>query len=153
ELQADILTLGGTLVGLSMPIDGRRVPLILSLPDLDAYLHDRNYMGQLIGRYANRIADAAFELDGESYLLDRNDGGHSLHGGHVPFGRESWKVLSAREGESGSVRLAHFSPDGSAGFPGNLIVIATISVSGNSIRLGFEAETDAPTPVSFTWHP
>ena len=136
-----------------MPIDGERVPLILTLPDLDAYLRDRNYMGQLIGRYANRIANATFELDGETCQLTSNDGKHALHGGSAPFGRENWKVLSAREGKAGFVRLSHFSPEGSAGFPGNLKVIAAISLTGNSIRLEFEAESDAPTPISFTWHP
>jgi aldose 1-epimerase len=152
-LQAKVLTLGGTLVSLSLPVDGRRVPLILTLPDLDAYLRDRNYMGQLIGRYANRIANAAFDLDGRVFRLTPNDGEHALHGGIAPFGKELWQVVSAREGEEGFVRLAHLSSSGAGGFPGKLEVTATIRVSPNTIRLDFEAESDVPTPISFTWHP
>jgi aldose 1-epimerase len=72
----------------------------------------------------------------------------------VGFGKFVWRVLDAATGGARShVKLAHFSAAGTNGFPGNLDVVALISVAGNTLTLAFEAKTDAPTPISFTWHP
>src|SRR3954463_6919196 len=92
-LQAEILTLGGTLRSLTLPVKGKRIPLVLSLPDLSAYQKDTSYLGQLVGRYGNRIAGAAFELDGKKYALTANNGPNTLHGGEVGFGKYVWRVL------------------------------------------------------------
>jgi aldose 1-epimerase len=152
-LQAEILSLGGTLRSLSLPLKGKRVPLVLSLPDLPAYLKDTSYLGQLVGRYGNRIAGAAFELDGKQYKLTANNGPNLLHGGDVGFGKYVWKVLGSGGGKNTYLKLGHRSPAGTNGFPGNLDVTALISVYENILTLAFEATTDAPTPISFTWHP
>src|SRR4051812_11104267 len=152
-LQAEILTLGGTLRSLTLPVNGKRLPLVLSLPDLPAYLKDTSYLGQLVGRYGNRIAGAAFELDGKKYTLTANNGPNTLHGGEVGFGKYVWRVLGAGRGRNSYVKLGHHSPAGVNGFPGNLEVTALISVFDNTLTLAYEATTDAPTPVSFTWHP
>jgi aldose 1-epimerase len=153
-LQAEILTLGGTLRSLTLPVRGRRIPLVLSLPDLSAYLKDTSYLGQLVGRYGNRIANASFELDGKKYSLTANNGPNTLHGGEVGFGKYIWTVLGAGGGARNSfVKLLHRSPAGINGFPGNLDVTALISVYENTLTLAYEATTDAPTPISFTWHP
>jgi len=156
-LQAEILTLGGTLRSLTLPVNGKRIPLVLSLPDLPAYLKDTSYLGQLVGRYGNRIAGAKFELDGRQYKLTANNDGNLLHGGDVGFGKYVWKVLGTGGGEKGSkssfIKLGHRSPAGINGFPGNLDVTALITVHGNTLTLAFEATADAPTPISFTWHP
>lgn len=152
-LQAEILTLGGTLRSLTLPVNGKRIPLVLSLPDLPAYLKDTSYLGQLVGRYGNRIAGAAFELEGKTYKLTANNGPNTLHGGTVGFGKYVWKVLGAGGGKNTYVKLGHRSPAGINGFPGNLDVSALISVYENTLTLAYEATTDAPTPISFTWHP
>ncbi len=153
-LQAEILTLGGTLRSLTVPVRGKRIPLILSLPDLAAYLKDTSYLGQLVGRYGNRIGGAAFELDGRRYELTANNGPNTLHGGEVGFGKYIWTVLGAGGGaRHGYVKLAHRSPAGTNGFPGNLDVTALITVYENTLTLAYEATTDAPTPISLTWHP
>ncbi len=153
-LQAEILTLGGTLRSLTVPVRGKRIPLILSLPDLAAYLKDTSYLGQLVGRYGNRIGGAAFELDGKRYELTANNGPNTLHGGEVGFGKYIWTVLGAGGGaRHGYVKLAHRSPAGTNGFPGNLDVTALITVYENTLTLAYEATTDAPTPISLTWHP
>src|SRR5687768_535931 len=152
-LQAEILTLGGTLRSLSIPVNGKRIPLVLSLPDLPAYLKDTSYLGQLVGRYGNRIAGAAFELDGKQYKLPANNGPNLLHGGDVGFGKYVWKVLGSGGGKNTYLKLGHRSPAGTNGFPGTLDVTALISVYENTLTLAFEATTDAPTPISFTWHP
>jgi aldose 1-epimerase len=152
-LQAEILTLGGTLRSLTLPVKGKRIPLVLSLPDLPAYLKDTSYLGQLVGRYGNRIGGAAFELDGQKYKLTANNGPNTLHGGDVGFGKYPWKVLGNGSGRNSYVKLGHHSPAGINGFPGNLDVSALISVFDNTLTLAYEATTDAPTPISFTWHP
>jgi aldose 1-epimerase len=152
-LQAEVLTLGGTLRSLSLPVKGKRIPLLLSLPDLPAYLKDTSYLGQLVGRYGNRIAGAAFELDGKKYTLTANNGPNTLHGGDVGFGKYVWKVLGVGGGRNTYVKLGHHSPAGINGFPGNLEVSALISVYDNTLTLAYEATTDAPTPISLTWHP
>jgi aldose 1-epimerase len=156
-LQAEILTLGGILRSVTLPVKGRRLPLALSLPDLSAYLKDTSYIGQLVGRFGNRIAGAAFKLDGKEYKLTANNPPNTLHGGAVGFGKYVWKVLGIG-GTPGTskvtfIKLGHRSPAGTNGFPGNLDVTALISVYENTLTLQFEAVTDAPTPVSFTWHP
>jgi aldose 1-epimerase len=152
-LQAEILTLGGTLRSLTLPVNGKRIPLHLSLPDLPAYLKDTSYIGQLVGRYGNRIAGARFELDGKEYKLTANNGGNTLHGGDVGFGKYVWKVLGAGGGKSSFVKLGHHSPAGINGFPGNLDITALFRVVGNKLTLAYEATTDAPTPINLTWHP
>src|SRR3954462_2540733 len=152
-LQAEILTLGGTLRSLSLPVGGKRIPLVLSLPDLPAYLKDTSYIGQLVGRYGNRIGGASFDLDGQHYKLTANNGPNTLHGGDVGFGKYVWQGLGTRHGRMSFVKLGHPSPAGVNGFPGNLEVTALISVFENTLSLTYEASTDAPTPISFTWHP
>ena len=155
-LQAEILTLGGTLRSLSLPArtrGGQRIPLVLSLPDLPAILKDTSYLGQLVGRYGNRIGGAKFELDGKTFPLTDNNGPNTLHGGTVGFGKYIWKVLGSGGGRNSYVKLGHHSPAGTNGFPGNLDVSALISVFENTLTLAYEATTDAPTPISFTWHP
>jgi aldose 1-epimerase len=152
-LQAEVLTLGGTLSSLSLPVNGKRIPLLLTLPDLPAYLKDTSYLGQLVGRYGNRIAGAAFELDGKQYKLTANNGPNTLHGGETGFGKYVWTVLGAGGGKNTYVKLGHHSPAGINGFPGNLDVTALISVYENTLTLAYEATTDAPTPISLTWHP
>jgi aldose 1-epimerase len=152
-LQAEILTLGGTLHRLSLPGPRGRIPLVLSLPDLPAYLKDTSYIGQLVGRYGNRIAGASFELDGRRYALTANNGPNTLHGGDVGFGQYVWQVLGSGGGRNSFVKLGHRSPAGINGFPGNLDVTALISVFDDTLTLAWEATTDAPTPISLTWHP
>jgi aldose 1-epimerase len=152
-LQAEILTLGGTLRSLTLPVRGARLPLVLSLPDLPAYLKDTSYLGQLVGRYGNRIGGASFQLDGKTYKLTANNGPNTLHGGDVGFGKYVWKVLGTASGRTSFIKLGHRSPAGINGFPGNLDVTALISVRDNTLTLAYEATTDAPTPISMTWHP
>ena len=114
---------------------------------------DTSYVGQLVGRFGNRIAGAAFEIDGKNYNLTANNGGNTLHGGEVGFGKYVWKVLGSGGGKNTYVKLGHRSPAGTNGFPGNLDVTALISVFENTLTLAHEATTDAPTPISLTWHP
>jgi aldose 1-epimerase len=152
-LQAEIMTLGGTLRSLTLPVRGKRLPLVLGFPDNDQYLDDTSYVGQLVGRFGNRIAGAQFELDGQIYKLTPNNPPNTLHGGTIGFGKYVWTVLGAGSGKTSYVKLGHRSPAGTNGFPGNLDVTALYTVYENTLTLVYEATTDAPTPINLTWHP
>jgi aldose 1-epimerase len=152
-LQAEILTYGGILHRLTLPTRNGLQPLVLSLPDLNAYVRDTAFLGALIGRFANRIAQARFKLGGREYRLAANDGVNHLHGGALGFGKRMWRVLAVQKTPQHQVLLGLTSPGGEEGYPGNLDVTAEITVDGAELRLTFEALCDAVTPLNLTWHP
>lgn len=104
--------------------------------------------GATVGRWANRIEDASFQLDGQRYVLEANDGANCLHGGSHGFGARRWR---GRPIEAG-VELSMVSPDGDQGFPGELSVGCTVELDANAYRLAYTATTDAPTVVNLTTH-
>ena len=152
-LQARILTYGGILQRLTLPTRSGPRDLVLSLPDLDSYVRDHAFIGCIIGRYANRIAGASFELDGKRCHLTANDGSNHLHGGRIGFGKRTWKVLDFAPGSSARLRLGLRSEAGEEGYPGNLEVSAEFTLDRDQLGLRFEAISDAPTPVNLTYHP
>jgi aldose 1-epimerase len=152
-LQLEVLTYGAILRRLSFPVRGVRRELILKLDTLDAYVLDRAYVGSLVGRFGNRIADSRFELDGQTYELSANEGVNHLHGGHLGFGKRVWKVLDVSEGAVARIVLAYRSPAGEEGYPGNLDATAEIEVGGDTVSFTLSARTDAATPVNLTYHP
>lgn len=108
----------------------------------------------VIGRVANRIAGAEFELDGKTYKLPANSGKNTIHGGRKGFAQSVWTVeeVPQKPGES-SVKLTYLSKDGEQGFPGNLKASVTYTLTDkNELRLDYEAETDKPTIVNLTNH-
>ncbi|WP_028800945.1 aldose epimerase family protein [Streptomyces sp. 142MFCol3.1] len=146
-----VLTYGGIVQSAEVPDrDGRTANVVLGFPDLAGYLsHPQPYFGALIGRYANRIAGARFPLDGSTYHLTPNDGPNSLHGGEFGFDKRVWDA----EPVDGGVRLSRVSPHGEEGFPGRLAVSATYTLDADgSLRIAYEARTDAPTVVNLTSH-
>jgi len=154
-MQARIATYGATLVSLSAPDrHGRFADVVLGLDTLEGYLRQSAYLGAVIGRYANRIAGGRFTLDGRSYALQCNDGPNALHGGKVGFDRVLWEVLRACESPAGpELTLQYLSRDGEEGFPGNLEVRLTYSLTDdNSLILAFEGTTDKPTVMNLTAH-
>jgi aldose 1-epimerase len=152
-LQAQILTYGGILHSLSLPIAGGRRELILALPALVDYEHDPAFLGQLIGRFGNRIAGAAFRSNGKIHRLSANNGANHLHGGSGGFGRCVWNVLEVEHAPAHRLRLGLRSPAGDQGFPGNLDVVVEFAVLHDELRLRFHAQCDAVTPVNLTYHP
>ncbi len=153
-LRVRILTYGGIVQTVEAPDrDGRSGQLALGFRDLTSYVaHGGSHFGALVGRYANRVAGAAFPLDGRTYPLTANDGRNSLHGGPRNFSRVVW---DARQIENG-VELHRVSPDGEEGFPGNLDVRVAYTLSpgprGGALHLSYDAHTDAPTVVNLTNH-
>ncbi|MEU1478094.1 aldose epimerase family protein [Streptomyces sp. NPDC005760] len=147
-----ILSYGGIVQSVEVPDrDGRTADVVLGFAGLEGYLeHSGPYLGAFIGRYANRIAGARFELDGRTYALAPNNAPNSLHGGDLGFDKRVWDMEPA--GEHG-VRLSRVSPHGEEGFPGRLEVSGTYSLDETgALRISYEAVTDAPTIVNLTNH-
>lgn len=109
----------------------------------------RAYYGATIGRFANRIACGRFTLDGREYVLSKNEGRHTLHGGARGFDAVVWRVTDADENR---LRLSHCSPDGDQGFPGTLDVSVTFTVDGDVLAISYEARADVDTVVNLTNH-
>lgn len=115
-----------------------------------AYLKDYPYFGTIVGRYANRIKNGKFTIEGNTYQLAQNAGTDTLHGGLVGFDKKVWDVVE--EGES-FVTLQYESVDGEENFPGNLIVDLTFELTDNDeLILSYEAETDQATAINLTHH-
>lgn len=148
-LQAEVLQYGGILRSLSFPSRTGRKELVLGLPTLEDYRRDTAYLGVIAGRFANRIAGAQFELDGQRFQLTANEAPNHLHGGAVGFGRQVWQVLDA---SSDKLSLGYRSPAGEEGYPGTLDVTATFRLQTDAMELHLEARTDAATPVNLTNH-
>ena len=153
-VSARILAYGATLQSLIAPdAKGRKADIALGYDDLDSYVNHPNYFGATIGRFANRIADGRFTLDGKTYQLPQNDHGQTLHGGGRGFDKVLWKVESISSGPVAKLVLTHTSPDGDSGYPGTLKARVTYSLDekGN-LGIMFEAESDKPTIVNMTNH-
>lgn len=110
------------------------------------------YVGALIGRFGNRIAGAAFDIDGIRYNLNANDHNNHLHGGAIGFDRRFWTVTLI-EGEEPQLHLSLISPDGEEGYPGKLTVNVTYTLRhDNALVLHYHATTDKTTPINLTNH-
>ena len=158
--EACIITYGGILQKLTMPDkSGDYADIVLGFDTLDGYVNTNYvqncaYFGALIGRFGNRIAGGKFTLDGQTYTLPQNDHGNTLHGGPQGFDKRVWKVVKADVGTNGpELELNYLSKDGEMGFPGNLNVHATYTLTDdNALKLVFTATTDKPTVLNLTHH-
>jgi aldose 1-epimerase len=154
SLEAQIMTYGGILVSLKVPDrSGRPADIVLGFDDLTGYVGNSNnkgtaFFGALIGRYANRIAHAAFTLDGQKYDVPKNDGDNSLHGGPHGFNNVVWKAREIKNG----VELTYVSKDGEAGYPGTLTAVVTYTLVDRSLRIDYSATTDKDTVLNLTNH-
>jgi aldose 1-epimerase len=147
-----ILNYGGTVTDIITPDkNGKMGDVILGFDSLSGYLQAGNpYFGCLVGRYANRIANAKFTLDGKEYTLAANDNGNTLHGGLKGYDNVIWAVKLFTDS---SLLLSYFSKDGEEGYPGNLSVDVMYSLGNdNSLKIKYAATADKATPVNLTNH-
>jgi len=152
-MQVSILNYGGTVTKIiTKDKNGKDGDVILGYDSLSGYLQKTNpYFGCLVGRYANRIANGKFTLDGKEYILAANNNGQSLHGGLKGFDKVMWNAEKL-PGDS-SLKLTYISKDGEEGYPGNLTVEVVYSLSSaNELKIGYKATTDKATPVNLTNH-
>lgn len=150
-ISATVHPLGATLRTLSVPDRFGKMENILVGYDHDEdWLKNEPHFGSTIGRYANRIANGQFSLDGILHQLSQNQGNHHLHGGHNALSEVLWKteILSDH-----AVRFSHVSPAGDEGYPGNLHLTVDYILAENSLTWKASATTDQATPVNLTCHP
>lgn len=153
KLEACILDYGGILQSLRVPDrDGKPADIVLGFDTLEPYLAEHPYFGALIGRYANRIAEGKFNLEGKSYQLACNNRPNHLHGGNEGFDKKLWEA-EARESEQGpQLVLRYLSADGEEGYPGNLQVEVTYTLTAQALTIDYLATTDTPTIINLTNH-
>lgn len=149
-----VTSYGAAITELHLPDrDGNIADVVLGFDSLEGYLGDNPYFGCIAGRCANRIANGSFELDGETYQLATNDGDHHLHGGTRGFDKHVWDATVLSLGDGPAVRFERVSPDGEEGYPGNLRVAVTYTLTNsNELRTEIEAVTDAPTVCNIAQH-
>ncbi len=145
---------GGYITNIRIPgRDGNIEDVVLGYQTLKEYLNDSQYLGCVVGRYANRIAKARFTLNGKEYQLAANNGENHLHGGIKGLNKVVWQGVTFQDSDQAGVKLSYLSPDGEEGYPGKLMIWVTITLNkeGN-LRVDFSAESDQPTPVNLTHH-
>mmetsp|Transcript_81975 Transcript_81975/g.235513 ORF Transcript_81975/g.235513 Transcript_81975/m.235513 type:complete len:343 (-) Transcript_81975:79-1107(-) len=149
-LEVDVSSLGATLVAVRVKLSEEWIDVLMGYESLDRYLDNgKPNFSSCVGRCANRIAAGTFELDGETYTLDKNNGPHHLHGGTEGFWQQAFDVVSCTET---SLTLSVSEPDGAMGYPGRVDVKVTYEVRGNELHFSYEGVTDKPTLLSMTNH-
>ncbi|MBQ8291252.1 MAG: galactose mutarotase [Clostridia bacterium] len=149
--KVEILTYGARILSIYAPDkNGVLGDCIVGCKTPEDYYGKNCYFGATIGRYGNRIGGAAFTLNGVRYGLEANDNGNTLHGGSTTnFDRVIWGAEIAGD----TLILSHVSPDGAGGFPGEMKVKVSFTVTNdNAIRIDYEATTDKDTPCNLTNH-
>ena len=153
-IEVSFLSLGGIITRVSVPDrEGVFADITPGYDTLEHYLADTRYFGALIGRYANRIANARFVLDGVEHQLAQNDGSNQLHGGPYGFHSVVWNVTPLPAASGAGATLRHRFAAGTDGYPGTLDVAVTYTLTdANELVVDYAATTDAPTVVNMTQH-
>jgi aldose 1-epimerase len=156
-MRASILSYGGIIQSLEVPDrHGTLGNVVLGFRTLEEYAGQESYHGALIGRFANRIANGRFSLDGTEYSLAVNNGPNSLHGGLKGFDRQVWEAsimeVDGTPDAPKTLVLRRISPDGEEGYPGTLDVTIHYRWMGPSLSITYWAKTDAPTVLNLTNH-
>jgi aldose 1-epimerase len=147
RVEVRVITYGGIIVSLRVPDRAGR------LDALDGYLKSSPYFGAITGRYANRIAGGRFALEGKTYQLAVNDGPNHLHGGVRGFDKVVWAAETFREPAVAGVRFSRTSPAGEEGYPGNVAVQVSYTLTDHDrLVIDYHATTDAATPINLTHH-
>ncbi len=154
ELRAVILNYGAAVTRLIVRgREGKETDVVLSCGSPEEMLKNDCYFGAVIGRYANRIKNAHYELNGRIYSVTANEGAHCLHGGEKGFSRRPWKETELLDGSEPSLKLTLVSPDGDEGFCGRLTVSVTYTITKeNGLRIEYNYICDDDTICSLTSH-
>jgi len=154
-MSVKIINYGATVTDIMTPDkNGKFGDVVLGYDSLTGYLQKSNpYFGCIVGRYANRIANAKFILDGKEYTLAPNNDGNTLHGGNKGFDKRVWKASDINTDSVSSIKFTYDSKDMEEGYPGNLHaeVVYTLT-KNNELKIEYTAATDKATPVNLTNH-
>jgi len=147
-MRVEILNYGGII----RRIIYKNVDVVLGRDTMEEYINNEGYFGALIGRNSNRIENSEFELNGKVYSLYPNDGKNNLHGGKDGFDKKVWEA-DIVDGDEPSLILSTVSPDGEEGFPAEVRVQVTYTLTNdNSIRIHYQGEADGDTVLNMTNH-
>ena len=151
-MEVRAITYGGIITSLRVPDRaGKLDDIVLGFDRLDGYLKDPPFFGAIIGRYGNRIAKGQFTLEGQTYKLATNNGPNHLHGGNKGFDKVIWKAEPVAG--KNAISFSRTSADGEEGYPGNLRVQVTYTLTDkNELIVDYRATTDKPTVVNLTQH-
>ncbi len=149
HLTITLLDYGVRLQSVSVPLPaGVARECVLGFESLDEYLHDTAYIGAVVGRFANRIRDAQFVINGTRHKLERNEGAHHLHGGKTGFHDQLWHSEILDD----AIVFSLTSADGASGYPGCLKTRVIVRLIDDRVVYRFEAMTDKPTHINITNH-
>lgn len=148
KVTAEILNYGAVLRSLKVKKDDKEIDVVLGFDTLNEYLVASGRFGAIIGRFANRINNGEFFIDGIKYQVSKNRNGNCLHGGVVGFDKKVWDFQLF----DNALELKLFSPDGEEGFPGNLDVCVRYSVDDEGLQIEYSCISDKDTIVNFTNH-
>jgi len=154
-MSVSIINYGGIVTHLLVPDKkGNMADIALGYDSLSSYIENNNpHFGGIIGRYANRIAMGKFMLDGNEYQLATNDGLNHIHGGIKGLDKVVWDVKDFIYPDSAGLILTYLSQNGEEGYPGNLNISVTYTLTNNNeLKIYYDAFTDKPTPINLTHH-
>lgn len=153
-MKVGVMNFGGIITSIEVPDrEGNMEDIALGFDSLAPYLGKHPAFGATIGRYANRIGNAQFTLDGKVYELEKNAGANHIHGGSKAFHKVLWQSEVINDPHRVGVRLSLISDEGEAGFPGKVEVMAEFTLNDeNELHIAFQASTDKATPINMTNH-
>ncbi len=149
-----IIDLGGIIVSLNVPDQGGELgDITLGYDNPQQYLDESPYFGAIVGRYANRIAEGKFSIDGTEYTLAQNNGPNALHGGLEGFDKKIWTAETSENNHSASVKFKMISADGDQGYPGTLTTEVVYTFDDeNQLTVEYRATTDKTTVINLSQH-
>lgn len=153
-MEVKITNFGGIITSIKVPDRNKKTgDVVLGFDDFESYAKGHPFFGAIAGRYANRIANGRFTLDGKEYKLPVNNGPNTLHGGIKGFDKVVWSAKEVALKDAAGLELKYLSKDGEEGFPGNLSVTITYSLNNNNeLKIDYSATTDKTTVVNLTNH-
>jgi aldose 1-epimerase len=152
--QISIINYGAIVTNIFVPDkNGRFDDVVLGYDSIEGYVNDKVFLGAIVGRYGNRIANGKFILDGNEYQLARNNGENHLHGGPKGFFKVLWDAEPLISDAGESLKLTYVSPDGEEGYPGTVELTVTYTLTkANELEIDYEGKTDKPTILNPTNH-
>ena len=153
-LVARITNYGAIVTELHVPDRaGRLADVVLGFDSVDQYVKSNPYFGAIVGRVANRIMNARFDLDGRSFALESNDKPHHLHGGTRGWDKVVWTANPVEAADGPALELTYVSKDGDGGYPGTVRAKTVYTLTNrNELKVEMEASTDATTVVNMAHH-
>jgi aldose 1-epimerase len=153
-MKVSITNFGARVVSIVVPDrNGKFADVALGYDNAREYQQSTTYFGAIVGRYANRIANGRFTLDGVTYHLPINDGPNSLHGGKIGFDKLAWHAKILKDSRNPVLELTLVSPNGDQGYPGTLRVrVIYTLLPDNALRIEYHATTNKPTIINLTNH-